>query len=501
MSRGWAPEPPPSAGRGKGPGRSSRRSARRIAGRSVRRPGPSPEPSARRPEDQPGDHQPGDQAAGRQQAQRWLAGRLADPARQRNGGGSLRPEAVPPELAAEAVRRHLPVVTPQEAAQQMRAVADDLTGLGPLADPARAPGVTDVLVDGAGAVWTDGLDGLQDTGGRMSAEDARRLAVRLLSQGGRRLDEGQPFGDAQVTGARVHAILPPLAAGGTQISVRLAAPEPPGLDDLARGWPHGEVWLASLRHLLRARANLLISGATGSGKTTLLAAVLSEVPADERIITVEDTRELRPRHGHVVSLQARSGNAEGAGGVPLAELVRQALRMRPDRLIVGECRGAEVADFLAAMNTGHRGAAGTLHANSAADVPARLLAMGALAGLGAEALSLQASSAVDAILHLERSDAGRHPVELSVVDRAGARGASLRVVPAWSLSGTALTPGPGRDLLEGLPGAGGIRTSRTSEAREMSEATEMSEAGGSGGAGRNTGSAVRRRGGRHVLGG
>src|SRR5690606_29002463 len=130
--------------------------------------------------------------------------------------------------------------------------------------------------------------------------------------------------------------------------------------------------------------------------------------------------ELRPRHGHVVSLQARSGNAEGAGGVPLAELVRQALRMRPDRLIVGECRGAEVADFLAAMNTGHRGAAGTLHANSTTDVPARLLAMGALAGLGAEALTLQASSAVDAILHLERTDAGRHPVELSVVNRAGA---------------------------------------------------------------------------------
>lgn len=439
MSRGWAPEPPPSAGRRASPGRSPGRSA------------------------------------GRQRAQRWLAGQLADPARPRSGSASLRPDAVPPELAAEAVRRHLPVVTPQEAAEQMRAVTDDLTGLGPLAHPARIPGVTDVLVDGTGTVWTDGMDGLQDTGRRVDAEDSRRLAVRLLSQGGRRLDEGQPFGDAQVTGARVHAILPPLAAGGTQISVRLAAPEPPRLEDLARGWPHGEVWLAALRRLLYSRANLLISGATGSGKTTLLSAVLSEVPGDERIITVEDTRELRPRHGHVVSLQARSANAEGAGGVPLAELVRQALRMRPDRLIVGECRGAEVADFLAAMNTGHRGAAGTLHANSAADVPARLLAMGALAGLGAEALTLQASSAVDAILHLERTDAGRHPVELSVVDRAGARAATLRVVPAWSLSGTAMTSGPGRDLLEALSG-------------------ETGRAGGL------SGSGDRRRGGRHALG-
>ena len=357
---------------------------------------------------------------------------------------------MPPELAAEAVRRHLPVTTPQEASAQMTALTDDLTGLGPLAAPARAPGVTDVLVDGSGTIWTDGLDGLRDTGRCLPADDARRLAVRLLAQGGRRLDEGQPFGDAQVTGARVHAILPPLASGGTQISVRLAAPEPPRLEDLARRWPHGTQWLAALRELLHSRANLLISGATGSGKTTLLSAVLSEVPADERIITVEDTRELRPRHGHVVSLQARSGNSEGAGTVELSELVRQALRMRPDRLVVGECRGAEVADFLAAMNTGHRGAAGTLHANSASDVPARLQAMGALAGLGSEALALQASSAVDAVLHLERTDAGRHPVELAVVDRDTRRTGTLRVIPALSLVGTALTAGPGQGVLDGL---------------------------------------------------
>ncbi|WMY78306.1 TadA family conjugal transfer-associated ATPase [Citricoccus sp. I39-566] len=440
MSTGWSPEPPRPAGR------------RRTPGPSTVRPAAS---SGRSPAAAAG--QPGLRSPGQRRARRWLAGRLADPARQRSGAEGARPEAIPPELAAEAVRRHLPAVTPQEAAVQMRAVADDLTGLGPLADPARTPGVTDVLVDGDGTVWTDGMDGLRDTGRRVDAEDARRLAIRLLAQGGRRLDEGQPFGDAQVTGARVHAILPPLAAGGTQISVRLAAPEPPGLSDLARDWPHGEVWLAALRHLVQSRANLLISGATGSGKTTLLSALLSEVPADERIITVEDTRELRPRHGHVVSLQARSGNAEGAGGVPLAELVRQALRMRPDRLIVGECRGAEVADFLAAMNTGHRGAAGTLHANSATDVPARLFAMGALAGLGAEALALQASSAVDAILHLERTDAGRHPVELALVDRSGSREGTFRVVPAWSLTGRALTPGPGRDLLEAVAGAAGRR--------------------------------------------
>ncbi|MFC7401235.1 TadA family conjugal transfer-associated ATPase [Citricoccus sp. GCM10030269] len=429
MSRGWSPQPPPGAVRA---------------------------------------------GAGQRRAQRWLAGRLAESGRRGGASKAARTGTVPPELAAEAVRRHLPAVSPEETAAQMTTVVDELTGLGPLAPAARRPGVTDVLVDGSGTIWTDGPEGLNQTGQRLEAVDARRLAVRLLAQGGRRLDEGQPFGDAQVTGARVHAILPPIAAGGPQISVRLAAPEPPGLEQLAQRWPHGERWLIALRHLLHVRANVLISGATGSGKTTVLAALLSEVPANERIVTVEDTRELRPRHGHVVSLQARSGNAEGSGTVTLAELVRQALRMRPDRLVVGECRGAEVVDFLAAMNTGHRGAAGTLHANSAADVPARLQAMGALAGLGTEALTLQASSAVDAILHLERTETGRHPVELAVVDRA-LRG-ELGVIPALSLSGAKLAWGPGWDALEmladGRSGNAGPTTTRYRDGRGGRHAVE-----------------------------
>jgi pilus assembly protein CpaF len=386
-----------------------------------------------------------------ERARRWLAARVASSGTRQSGSGGV---GLPPELLGEAVRRHLPVPTPEEAARQMTALADGLTGLGPLAEPARGPGVTDVLVDADGAVWTDGLDGLQRTGQTLLAPEARQLAVRLLAQDGRRLDEGQPYGDAQVAGARVHAVLPPIAAGGAQISVRLAAAEPPALERMAGRWPHGERWLAVLRHVLAVRANLLISGATGSGKTTLLSALLAEVPADERIITVEDTRELRPAHGHVVSLQARAGNAEGAGAVSLADLVRQALRMRPDRLVVGECRGAEVADFLAAMNTGHRGAAGTLHANSARDVPARLQAMGALAGLGPEATALQAASAVDAVLHVERTATGRRPMELAVLDRPeGAEARTLRVVPAITATGDGLCFGPGMDALETLAGS------------------------------------------------
>jgi pilus assembly protein CpaF len=386
-----------------------------------------------------------------EKARRWLAARVAGPGTRRHGAGGV---DLPPELLGEAVRRHLPVHTPEEAGRQMTALADGLTGLGPLAEPARRPGVTDVLVDAAGAVWTDGPEGLQRTGQSLPAAEARRLAVRLLAQDGRRLDEGQPYGDAQVAGARVHAVLPPIAAGGPQISVRLAPVDPPALDRLAARWPHGERWLAVLRHVLAVRANLLISGATGSGKTTLLSALLAEVPAGERIITVEDTRELRPAHGHVVSLQARGGNAEGAGCVTLADLVRQALRMRPDRLVVGECRGAEVADFLAAMNTGHRGAAGTLHANSARDVPARLQAMGALAGLGPEATALQAASAVDAVLHVERTATGRRPVELVVLDRPeGSAPGALCTVPAITATAEGLCFGPGLDALEALTGS------------------------------------------------
>lgn len=391
----------------------------------------------------------GQERARQERARRWLAGRLAGTRRRGTGDAG-----VPPDLLGEAVRRHLPADTPEEASRQMRSLADGLTGLGPLAEPARRPGVTDVLVDSAGTVWTDGTEGLQRTSLCLSAAQARHLAVRLLAQDGRRLDEGRPYGDAQVAGARVHAVLPPIAAGGTQISVRLPATRPPALEDLAGRWPHGNRWLSVLRDLLAMRANLLISGATGSGKTTVLGALLAEVPGDERIITVEDTRELRPAHPHVVSLQARSGNAEQAGAVTLADLVRQALRMRPDRLVVGECRGAEVADFLAALNTGHRGAAGTLHANSAGDVPARLQAMGALAGLGPEATALQAASAVDAVLHLERTRAGRRPVELAVVERFEQTPKHvLRVVPAITARGEDLRAGPGLDALESLTGS------------------------------------------------
>ncbi|MCV7508184.1 ATPase, T2SS/T4P/T4SS family [Micrococcus luteus] len=312
-------------------------------------------------------------------------------------------------LIAEAL--DAPIDDPRVAA-----LVDELDGFGPLAPWVRTPGVTDVLVDGAGAVWTDGDEGLVRRPGRLDPETAGALAVRLLHRAGRRLDAAVPLADARVGGVRVHAVLPPVSGGGTLLSLRIPAATTPSLAALADGWPDGALWADALEALVRDRATVLVSGATGAGKTTLLSAALGRVPGDERIVVVEDTAEAAPDHPHVVALQRRAANAEGAGEVGLAELVRHALRMRPDRLVVGECRGAEVADVLTALNTGHQGAWGTLHANAAAEVPARLTAMASLAGWRPETVAAQARAGVDAVLHLARDGHGRHPVELAVPD-------------------------------------------------------------------------------------
>lgn len=318
---------------------------------------------------------------------------------------------------------------------RVAALVDELDGFGPLAGWVRAPGVTDVLVDGSGAVWTDGAEGLLRRPQRLDPHAAQALAMRLVHRAGRRLDAAVPLADARVDGVRVHAVLPPVSGGGTLLSLRIPAARTPSLAELAAGWPDGDLWGEALEALVRDRASVLVSGATGTGKTTLLAAALGCVPGDERILTVEDTAEAAPEHPHVVALQCRAANAEGAGAVGLAELIRHALRMRPDRLVVGECRGAEVADFLTALNTGHQGAWGTLHANGAADVPARLTAMGSLAGWGPDTVAAQARAGVDAVVHLVRDRHGRHPVELAVPD-PDARGFALLPALTW-------TPGPG----------------------------------------------------------
>nr|WP_307860847.1 ATPase, T2SS/T4P/T4SS family [Curtobacterium flaccumfaciens] len=208
-------------------------------------------------------------------------------------------------------------------------------------------------------------------------------------------------------GIRVHVVLAPVSVGGTAVSIRLPHPDRPTLATLERAGTFEHVPRSVVEDAVHQRRNVLVTGATGSGKTTLLAAMLGAVPAVERIVTVEDVAELRVAHPHVVALEARQANAEGVGALGLDRLVREALRMRPDRIVVGECRGAEVRELMSALNTGHDGGAGTVHANGVADVAARLEALGALAGLGVEALARQAVSAFDLVLHVERRAGGR----------------------------------------------------------------------------------------------
>jgi pilus assembly protein CpaF len=309
-----------------------------------------------------------------------------------------------------------------------------LWGLGPLQPLVESPGATDVLVNGPEEVWVDRGEGLVRVHCPLGTEeDVRALAVRLAAGTGRRLDEASPWVDARLDrGVRLHAVIPPLSPAGTLISLRMLRREPFDLPALVQAGCVPPSWAEVLTALVSSRAAFLISGGTGAGKTTLLATLLSLAPPAERLVLVEDVGELRPRHPHIVRLEARHANVEGRGAVTLEDLVRQALRMRPDRLVVGECRGPEVRDLLAALNTGHAGGCGTVHANAAVDVPARLEALGALAGLSGPAIRAQVVAALDAIVHVERLGSLRRVVEIATVERSDSGELSLR--PALTAS-------------------------------------------------------------------
>ena len=275
---------------------------------------------------------------------------------------------------------------------------------GELAGVMSEAGVTDVFVNGPGQLWVDRGAGLQWHPFGLNEVELRELAVRLVSLGGRHIDEASPCVDARLAdGIRVHAVLPPISPIGTLLSIRVPHATPFSLENLDSAGFFQRVPATAVHDLVARRVNLLVTGAAGSGKTTLLSALLGAASAGERIVAIEDVAELRPHHPHFVSLEARQANLEGAGGLGLARLLREALRMRPDRLVLGECRGEEIRELLGALNTGHDGGAGTLHANSLADVPARLEALGALAGLNAPAVARQVVSAIGAVLHVERA--------------------------------------------------------------------------------------------------
>lgn len=337
------------------------------------------------------------------------------------------------------------------------ALSREVTGAGLLEPLLRTPDVTDVLVNGPEEVYLDRGRGLERAAVRFADDAAvRRLAQRLAALGGRRLDDATPYVDVRLRdGTRFHAVLAPLARPGTTLSLRVPRSRVFTLAELvAAGSLPGDA-ARLLERIISCRLAFLVSGGTGTGKTTLLSALLSLVDPTERMVLVEDASELRPDHPHVVGLESRPANLEGAGEVTLRTLVRQALRMRPDRLVVGEVRGAEVTDLLAAMNTGHEGGCGTVHANSAGDVPSRIEGLAMAAGLPRDAVHSQFASALDVVLHLGRCRDGRRRLrEVGVVRRTPA--GWVEVDPAVTLTDDgALHEGPAAGTLADLLARGG----------------------------------------------
>jgi len=327
--------------------------------------------------------------------------------------------------------------------QRLRSrLSADVFGAGPLEPLLTDPCVTDVLVNGTAGVWVDrgrGLERVETEIGDAAA--VRRLAVRLATLAGRRLDETCPYVDGLLPGGvRLHAVLPPLVEGAAHLSLRVPRAETLRLDDLVRAGSVDAMGREVLEGLVAARVAFVVTGGTGSGKTTLLAALLSEIDPAERIVIAEDVRELRVDHPHVVRLEGRSPNVEGTGAVSLTTLVRQSLRMRPDRLVVGEVRGAEVRELLSALNTGHEGGCGTVHANTSGDVVARFEALGALAGMPQPAVHAQLASALQVVVHVRRDGGRRRLAQIGVL---GWQHSALVVTPALTLDGDQLRPDAG----------------------------------------------------------
>jgi pilus assembly protein CpaF len=356
---------------------------------------------------------------------------------------------VSPHRVAEALRASGRPVGDATVLAVHEALRRDVVGAGPLEPLLRLPEVTDVLVNGPDQVFVDRGRGLERTEVTFPGDDAvRRLAQRLAASGGRRLDDATPHVDVRLRdGTRFHAVLAPLARPGTVLSLRVPHQRVLTLDDLLAAETVTEDGARLLGSLVARRLAFLVSGGTGSGKTTLLNTLLSQVPPSERLVLVEDASELRPEHPHVVGLEARPPNIEGAGEVTLRTLVRQALRMRPDRLVVGEVRGGEVVELLAALNTGHEGGCGTIHANSARDVPARVEALALAAGLGREAAHSQFLAGVDAVVHLGRDVDGHRVVrEIAVPHRRPDGLAEMLTAISFQGGGRAVA-GPGEPAL------------------------------------------------------
>jgi pilus assembly protein CpaF len=319
------------------------------------------------------------------------------------------PSVVDERRVRQLVRTHAPLIDSGEEAVAVAAVLARVQGLGPLEPLLADPSVTEVMLNGGGRVWVERDGAVHDTGLRIDGATASRLIERIVSPLGLRIDRSSPMVDARLPdGSRVNAVVPPLAIDGPCLTIRRFAARAVPLEAFA-----ATPVVTLLRAAVAERRNVVVSGGTGSGKTTLLNALAAEIPDRERVVTIEDAAELRLPGAHVVRLEARPANADGIGAVSVRDLVRNALRMRPDRIVVGEVRGAEALDMLQAMNTGHDGSLSTCHANGPDDALRRLETLCLLAGLELPltAVREQLVGAVDLVVQLARGGDGTRRVE------------------------------------------------------------------------------------------
>jgi pilus assembly protein CpaF len=318
----------------------------------------------------------------------------------------------------DLVDREAAPLAAEERAAVVACILRDTVGLGPLEDLLADPAVEEVMVNGPDRVYVERGGRIEPTEVAFADEEELRNAIeRILAPLGRRVDELSPMVDARLAdGSRVNVVIPPLAIDGPSLSIRRFGAHRPGPRELVELRTLDEAQLALLEGAVAARRSILVSGGTGSGKTTLLNALSSFIAAGERVVTIEDAAELRLQQRHVVRLESRPPGVEGRGEVAIRDLLRNALRMRPDRIVIGEVRGAEALDLLTALNTGHAGALSTVHANSPADALRRLETLALMAGVGLphEAIAEQVRRGLDLVVHLERrADGSRRVAEIA----------------------------------------------------------------------------------------
>ncbi len=335
-------------------------------------------------------------------------------------------------------------LTRAERVRMLEQITDEILGLGPLEPLLRDATITEVMVNGPQQVYIEREGKLELTGVTFqNDEHVMKIIQRIIAPIGRRIDESSPMVDARlVDGSRVNAIIPPLSLVGPVVTIRKFAASPFTVDDLIRFGTSTPEMFEFLEACVKARLNIFVSGGTGSGKTTTLNVLSSFIPDDERIVTIEDAAELQLRQEHVVTLEARPSNIEGKGAVPIRELVRNALRMRPDRIVVGEVRSGEALDMLQAMNTGHDGSMSTGHANSPRDMLARLETMVLMAGmdLPLRAIREQTASAVDLIVHQNRLKDGTRKI-VSITEVQGMEGDVIVMQDVFVFEQTGVTEG------------------------------------------------------------